>query len=164
MNKVTFSSEFFSELNLEKDLLRVRKALGLNEEGFKKVEGTVLAALKRNESALTIIETLMENIGNFKPEDFSIFVKESKLDLGLLDELDEAEKKLSNLYDKNKEKREEAIKTLVEGFSPQKFASKALAGSIDAFRIIQGGKDTPAKETAANTKKMAKMFEKLGVR
>jgi len=159
----TFSADIFTQINLSKDLDRIRKALNLTEEGFKKVSSTVTGALGRNESALQIIKDLQATKGKlFEEQDFNDFIKKKPLDLGLFDQLDAEEKKLGKLFDQRRKKAADSIKALQTSLDPRKFANKALAGSAEAFRILQG-QDTPAKETAKNTAKTNKLLEKIGL-
>lgn len=166
-SKKTFSSGIFSQLVLEKELALIQKELGLTEEGFKKIKSLATSSLGQGDTTTSIIETIrsLEEGEIFNKEDFLIGVDEKQFkDLKVTLQGDN-KKMIAELARERKESLkavEDKRKELENLNDPQAFAGRAMAGSIEAFRILQG-KDEPAKETAKATKQMAKLMEQWEV-
>lgn len=163
----TFSSGIFSQLVLEKELALIQKELNLTEEGFKKIKALASSSLGKGDTTTSIIETIrsLDEGDLFQAEDFKLSIDEQQFNKlkvsfagdnkkAIADLAKERANSLKAISDKQKE-----LESLRD---PREFAGRAMAGSIEAFRILQGN-DEPAKKTAEATTRMANQMAKWDV-
>ena len=175
VSEEAFSDGIFSQIILEKELAIIQKELNLTEEGFKKIKSLAASALGKGDTTTSIIGVIqgLDDGKIFNADDFKVdFDKnitgqvESVLDL--IGKSFKLISKGGEFLVESTEKRNQRLKLIdekraeLEGLrDPRAFAGRAMAGSVEAFRILQGS-DDPAKTTAKATTEMAAQMKRWG--
>jgi len=145
-------------LNQALRMKTIKEQAGLTAEEFEKMSPAIKKALEDEVKLVDIVKKAQETAAKHKHD----LNKKTAEDARKLAE-NEAQRESKALEAKQKKARQARIKELREFVNkqdPKKFASRAMAGSIEEFKILSG-QDNTAKKTEQNTKRAADELARL---